>query len=577
MRYLNLLILLLFSSLTAWGQEDMVWNNPLDCDFNVIQNQAFGDEISGEYIRLPRRAEALVSPAVWNLAKQSAGLAVSFYCNSPEIYVRYNVVGSYSLPHMPATGVSGIDLYRIGPDGDWQRCFGGLPRKGLNEYKFNVNQDAGYHKKGYEYRLYLPLYSSIKDLEIGVPADSELTFIPARTDKSIVLYGTSIAQGACATRPGLAWSTIVERALDVPLVNLGFSGNGKLEPELTELINEIDSRLIILDCIPNLSASEQCEDLIKERTSACVKAIRQKHPATPILLMEHSGFGDMKSSPVKMEECERANSSLKEAYEALIGQGVKELYYLSRDERCLTEDCWVDNVHLSDLGMYRQAECVESKVREILNMPVGDVSTMIPVTQRREPGMYEWHRRHSGLLQSVTGKERKVIIGDSITHYWKGEGSHCNGGDTWGRYMGEYLNLGFGWDRIENMLWRVYHGAMDGFKAKEVIVLAGANNVLNNDNDDDILRGLEQLLSAIKVRQPKAEIKVCGVLPIRDREDRILGLNARIRDMAHRNGYTFMDPGHKLLTPEGKFNASLFKDIVHPNASGYKLIGKNLQ
>ncbi len=558
-----------------WGQ-DVVWRNPKDCGYNVIQNQAFADEIGGEYNRLPGRAEALVRPAVWNLSLQSAGLAVSFYCNAPEIYVRYDVAGNYSLPHMPATGVSGIDLYRIGPDGDWQRCFGGLPQNGSCEYRFNVNSDAGYHRKGYEYRMYLPLYSGIRNLEIGVPDGSELTFIPARLEKPIVLYGTSMAEGACATRPGLAWSTIVGRGLDLPLVNLGFSGNGQLEPEVIDLINEIDSRLIILDCIPNLCSSEQLENLVGERTIASVRSIRSRHPSTPILLMEHSGFANMAASPDRKGECDRANSNLREAYEALKDMGVKGLHYLSREELGLTEDCWVDYIHHNDLGMYRQAECVESRIREILDMPVGDVSTMIPVTQRREPGIYEWLTRHSALLQSVTGEEKKVIIGDSITHYWKGEGSHCNGGDTWDRYMSDYLNLGFGWDRIENMLWRVYHGALDGFAAEEITVLAGANNILNDDPDDDILRGLEHLLSAIRVRQPDAEIKVCGILPIKDREERIRVLNERIRDMVLRNGYTYINPGRKLMNSDGKYDSKLYKDSVHPNAAGYKRIVKGM-
>ncbi len=566
-------LLLLLPLLRAEGQDSLVWRKPVDCGYNVIQNQAFSDEINGEYIRLPKRAEAMVRPYLWDLAVQSTGLAVFFYSDAPEIYVRYGIGGSYSFPHMPATGVSGIDMFRISPDGECRRCFGGLPRKDSFEYRFQADQDTGYHKKGYEYRLYLPLCCTIENLEIGVPSSSEITFLRAREEKPVVLYGTSIAHGACATRPGLAWATILERSLDMPLVNLGFSGNGKLEPELIDLINEIDSRLIILDCIPNLCSSEHPEDVIRERTIDAVRRIRQKHPEVPVLLMEHSGFGNMLSAPERTEECENANRSLKGAYSALKDEGIQNLHYITREERGLTEDCWVDYVHLNDYGMYIQAKCVETRVREILDMPVGDISTMIPVTQRREPDVYEWLNRHSALCRSVTGSEKKVIIGDSITHYWKGEGTYCNGGDTWERYMDDYLNLGFGWDRIENMLWRVYHGALDGFAAEEVIVLAGANNVMNNDTDEDIVRGLEHLLAAIKVRQPDAEIKVCGLLPIKDREDRIRGLNQKIRKMAVRNSHTFINPGKRLLK-NGKYNIELYKDGIHPNAKGYECVVK---
>ncbi len=566
-------VLLLLPLLRAEGQDGLVWWNPADCGYNVIQNQAFSDEINGEYIRLPRRAETVVRPYLWDLAVQSTGLAVFFYSDAPEIYVRYGIKGSHSFPHMPATGVSGIDMFRVGPDGESMRCFGGLPRKDSYEYRFQVNPDNGYHKKGYEYRLYLPLCCTVENLEIGIPASSGITFLPAREDKPIVLYGTSIAHGACATRPGLAWTTILERSLDIPLVNLGFSGNGKLEPELIDLINEIDSRLIVLDCIPNLCSSEHPEDVIAERTVEAVMRIRRKHPEVPILLMEHSGFGDMSSAPGRAEECENANRSLKEAYDSLLSAGVTGLYYLTREERNLTEDCWVDYVHLSDLGMYMQAKAVEAEVRDILELPVGRIRTAIPVTQRREPDVYEWRERHDSLNRSVTGNEKKVMIGDSITHYWKGEGTWCNGGDTWERYMDDYLNLGFGWDRIENMLWRVYNGAFDGFEAEEIIVLAGANNVMNNDTDEDIVRGLEHLLAAVKARQPGAEIKVCGLLPIRDREERIRSLNHKIREMAVSHFYTYVDPGKRLLK-KGKYNIGLYKDGIHPNAKGYEQIVK---
>ena len=72
----------------------------------------------------------------------------------------------------------------------------------------------------------------------------------------IVVYGTSIAQGGCASRPGLAWTNILGRKLDRPVINLAFSGNGKLEKELIELLSEIDASLYVLDCLPNLTSPE---------------------------------------------------------------------------------------------------------------------------------------------------------------------------------------------------------------------------------------------------------------------------------------------------------------------------------
>ena len=151
---------------------------------------------------------------------------------------------------MPTTGVSGVDLYSIDSDGQWRFYFGGYPSGDTLQYHYtNIGKDL-YHDRGYEFRLCLPPYNTIKWLEIGVPENDELTFIPVSPEKPILLYGTSIAQGACASRPGMTWGMILQRSLGYPLINLGFSGNGRLEKEVLDFICEIDARLYILDCCP---------------------------------------------------------------------------------------------------------------------------------------------------------------------------------------------------------------------------------------------------------------------------------------------------------------------------------------
>ena len=98
-------------------QAQMVWHDPMQAEGSVMQNQAFVEEIYG-YARLPKRAQAEVRDAVWSLAQHSAGEMIAFYTNSPDVEVRYVTTSSnYSMPHMPATGVSGVDLYRIDSDG----------------------------------------------------------------------------------------------------------------------------------------------------------------------------------------------------------------------------------------------------------------------------------------------------------------------------------------------------------------------------------------------------------------------------------------------------------------------------
>ena len=105
----------------------------------------------------------------------------------------------------------------------------------------------------------------------------------------------------------------------------------------------------------------------------------------------------------------RVNRASRKAYELIQSEGIKDVYYLSREELNIPADGWVDYVHPSDLGMQQQAAAVERKVREILHIPSGSLTTTIPVTQRREPHMYEWHARHRAFLEQVRNHPPKAV------------------------------------------------------------------------------------------------------------------------------------------------------------------------
>ncbi|MEG1546996.1 MAG: SGNH/GDSL hydrolase family protein, partial [Bacteroides sp.] len=342
--------------------------------FPVVQNQGFTKEIGNSYSRLPNRAKEVVRKPLWNLSRSSAGLAIYFYCNAPQIKIRYAVAGALNMPHMPSTGVSGIDLYSINSDGKKSFCFGNYSFGDTISYTFtNLGKDT-YHNQGFEYRIYLPLYNSVKWMEIGIPEKSQLEFIPLSTEKPIVLYGTSIAQGACASRPAMAWGNIMQRSLEYPLINLGFSGNGRLEKEVLNFVGEPDARLFILDCLPNLTSKTEAE--VTKLVIDAVKQLRQSRTA-PILLVEHAGYSN---APTNDEMCNKytcANKGSRKAYESLLAEKIENLHYLSCEELNFPADAWVDHVHPSDLGMQQQAYAVEKKVREILHIPLGKLPTTI--------------------------------------------------------------------------------------------------------------------------------------------------------------------------------------------------------
>lgn len=544
------------------------WHDPVKENFNVIQNQGWISEIGKTYRRLPYRAEKEVRKPVWNLSGSSAGLAVHFYTNADKIEIRYQVTGGLAMPHMPATGVSGVDLYAIDSDGKWRLASGKYNFGDTIFYTYTGLPQSRYHKNGFEYRLYLPLYNSVKWMEIGIPDSAELTFIPTLREKPIVVYGTSIAQGGCASRPGMGWTNILSRKLDYPVINLAFSGNGPLEKELVDLIDEIEASLYVYDCLPNMS-SLSSEEVVR-RTIYGVNKIREKHKAS-ILLVDHIGYRNEELNQSSKELGDRMNNALRQAYDSLINLGIKNIYHLRRDMIDFPGEGCVDHIHPNDLGMQAYADAYEKIIREILSMPAGVVKTMQSVSQRREPYIYEWKKRHENILQDIQSRDpSKVIIGNSITHYWGGSVEHENGSRSWKNQMepAGYFNLGYGWDRIENVLWRIYHGELSGYEAEELILMIGTNNLALN-TDDEIAEGLRFLLKQISIRQPKAKIKVIGLLPRRDRESHIKVINERIAAMVLSEGYNYLDVGHRLLRKDGKIDESLFLDGLHPNEEGY--------
>jgi lysophospholipase L1-like esterase len=566
----------------AIGQTNISWWNPAQNEFNVIDAQAWPNEVKSDYDRFPERAKKEVRESVWRLSKNSTGIKIRFRTNSSQIKVRYKVSGEMAMSHMPATGVSGVDLYAKNSDGKWLWCHGNYSFADTVTYNFtNITPNDKYHKLGREYHLYLPLYNSVEWLEIGCEEGALFEPIPVRKEKPIVVYGTSIAQGGCASRPGMAWTNILERKMDRPLINLGFSGNGELEPEVINLINEINAKIYILDCLPNLSLGEifTAEEVTK-RIKQSVKSLR-KESNIPLLLVEHAGYGDATSNTNLFENTKRLNQIMEEAYSQLKSQGTKNLYLLTQEELGLGFEDFVDGTHPTDLGMTKYAKAYENKLRVILKEPVGLFSTTKPVTQSREPEMYNWEVRHNNLLEMNTNHPPKIcFFGNSITHYWGGEprSLHRNGSDSWNKYLGDLQvhNFGFGWDRVENVLWRIYHGQLDGFKADRIVLALGTNNLQLN-TDKEIIEGLDLVIQAVKNRQPDAIITFIGIYPRRKNEERISELNLKISQLTGMQNVDFINIGDVLLNDDGKINESLFLDGLHPNSEGYNKLAPQIR
>jgi lysophospholipase L1-like esterase len=550
--------------------------NPASSSYPVFEGQAWPNEVQDKYDRFPARAEKLVRREVWDLSKNSAGLALRFISDATEITIRYTVTERQQMPHMPATGVSGVDMYVKTIDGKWLWCAGKYAFGDTVSYRFTGLTPNDQHVGNREYTLYLPLYNTVKWMEITVPQQSSFNPLAVRKDRPIVVYGTSIAQGGVASRPGLAWPALLGRKTDRPVVNLGFSGNGRLEKEVLDLVAEVDAKIFVLDCLPNIVG--YTVDDIKRRIAEAVHLLQAKRPGVPILLADHAGYTNEGTNAAAQKQYQEANRANREAFDSLIAAGVKNLYHLSKEEINMDIESMVDGVHPNDLGMMKYADAYNRKIRSIWKEPVGKSSTTVPVTQRRDAQTYDWETRHEEVMAfNRNHSPALVFIGNSITHYWGGSpvASIARGQASWSKYFGsrDAVNMGFGWDRVENVLWRVYHGELDSIHPRQIVIMIGTNN-LDINTDREIIEGLQFLIGAIRDRQPGVPMLMMGILPRRNLEKRVAGLNAQLAVTKLGVGVRYADAGKLFLKSDQKIDESLFSDGLHPNEQGYNRLGE---
>lgn len=348
-------------SVLVLGQ-DLHWSDPIEQD--ALSGRIPQVEKEDGYLRLPSSMENQVRDAVWRLAKDDAGVYVDFTTTADRIEVAYTVSKNLSMAHMPATGVSGLDLYARSADSDqWGWIHGKYDFSDTVRYSFTGFQSDSLR----QYRLYLPLYNAVTWLQIGVDKGHDLHFNTSKVSP-IVVYGTSIAQGACASRPGLAWTNRLGRVMDHEVINLGFSGNGRLESELLHLIRDVDAAAFILDCIPNLSVQGEGgkENLIRLIGNA-VAIIREKHADVPIVFAAHSASqvdGVLNFTTTK--EYDLRSEVAETTVKKLIKEGDSSLFWLSTDALDMDKESTVDYAHPNDYGMGKIAEAYQRLLLEIL-------------------------------------------------------------------------------------------------------------------------------------------------------------------------------------------------------------------
>lgn len=313
-----------------------------------VEGRILNDEARDRWFdRFPRAAQMSVTDAVWKLSRDSAGMFVRFETDSTKIHVDYELMdGNLAMPHMPATGVSGADLYARDADGQWKWVQVTRPSKQVVKTEMINGLAPGQR----EYGLYLPLYNGVQSFKIGVARGSHFEGLTPR-EKPIVFYGTSITHGACASRPGMSHVAILGRWLDHPVVNLGFSGNGRMDLAVGDLMARVDAAAYVIDCLPNMQPKD-----VEEKCVPLVQMLREAKSDTPIILVEDRRFTNDWITPAKREFHTKNHQALRQAYDQLVAGGMKGLYYIPGDT-LYGEDTEgaTDASHANDLGFMRQA------------------------------------------------------------------------------------------------------------------------------------------------------------------------------------------------------------------------------
>ena len=322
------------------------------------------ENTSATYERLPASLEGVIRKPVWDLAHHSAGISVRFRSNSPFIRLRWESFGLHTMNHMTDTGTRGLDLYSQDPvNGKWRFVKRARPSKEIvNDQLVIDNMDPVMR----EYIVYLSLYEGVKKIEIGIDEGSVIeqpALDSPRKGSPIVMYGTSILQGGCANRPGMAFTNIISRELDREVVNLGFSGNALLDYEIAELMAQVkDPSLFVLDNVPNCK-----HEVIDERQEKFFRILRDAHPDVPVVFIENPNYPHLVFDKVTAANVAARNASMKAVYEKLEKEGEKKIYYIKGDKMLGTDgEATVDGTHFTDLGMVRYTEYVLPTLKKAL-------------------------------------------------------------------------------------------------------------------------------------------------------------------------------------------------------------------
>ena len=304
----------------------------------------------GKYRRMPESVAKEVSNIVGILHAKTAGGRVRFKTNSKSVAIHAKIDRPDKMPHMPFTGSIGFDIY-VG--NSYYKTF-------VPKIDVTTEWDSIVYFETDEMRditINFPLYCYVCELYVGLDEDAEvLEGTPYRNKKPIVYYGSSITQGACASRPGTCYQNIIARRFNYDYINLGFSGSCLAEDVMVDYIKGLDMSVFVCDYDHNAPDPEYLEATHEKM----FKAIRAAHPELPVIFMSRPRYRLIESDRRRLE-------IIKKTYNNALEAGDKNVYLVDNEQ--LTALCGgeglVDATHPSDLGFVSMAKAVGDVIEKI--------------------------------------------------------------------------------------------------------------------------------------------------------------------------------------------------------------------
>lgn len=328
------------------------------------------DNTLGPYTRIPVSLKDSVRKDLWERAQCSSGIGVRFATNSSRIGVRYNLLWNTHLIHMADTGLKGTDLYIWEGDSVWRHVNTNRPYlvKGHEDEKLveSVYLSNADTSRITEYMVYMPLYDGVTSLQVKVDSTAVVTSGSPeliKADPKIVAYGTSILQGGCASRTGMAPTNIIGRELNCEVVNIGISGEGKMDYCMAREMVKIPAKVFLLDPVPN--CTEMMCDTV---TYDFVRIFLEQRPDAAVVMLEGPMYPYSRYDSFFGKYLPAKNAAFRRNYERLRRDYPEaRLYYVDSEGLDGPEDDGtVDGIHLTDLGFRHYADKMVPILRKIL-------------------------------------------------------------------------------------------------------------------------------------------------------------------------------------------------------------------